>query len=109
MVFRAGKPAIIKAVVERIHISEWVESMLAKGDVKCIVDTRLQGDFESSSVWRAVEVAMASVSDKSNKRPHMTDVVTELKECLAMELARKHNKSCRTMTMNLAPESSSLA
>ncbi|MED6124000.1 hypothetical protein PIB30_054896 [Stylosanthes scabra] len=104
-----GKPAIIKAsVVEKIHISEWVESMLAKGDVKCIVDTRLQGDFESSSVWRAVEIAMASVSDKSSKRPHMTDIVTELKECLAMELARKH-KSCRTMTVNLAPESSSLA
>ncbi|MED6186518.1 hypothetical protein PIB30_067415 [Stylosanthes scabra] len=103
-----GKPAIIKAVVDKIHISEWVESMLTKGDLKCIVDTRLQGDFETSSVWRAVEITMASVSNKSSKRPHMSDIVTELKECLAMELARKHN-SCRTITTNLAPESSPLA
>ncbi|XLR43007.1 hypothetical protein HN51_027043 [Arachis hypogaea] len=101
-----GKPAILKAVEGKIHISEWVKSMLAKGDVKCIVDTRLQGDFESSSVWRAVEIAMASVSNKSSKRPYMTDIVTELKECLAMELARKHN-SCETMTMSLATESES--
>ncbi|XP_015938421.1 probable LRR receptor-like serine/threonine-protein kinase At1g05700 [Arachis duranensis] len=101
-----GKPAIAKAVEGKIHISEWVKSMLAKGDVKCIVDTRLQGDFESSSVWRAVEIAMASVSNKSSKRPYMTDIVTELKECLAMELARKHN-SCETMTMSLATESES--
>ncbi|XP_016173474.2 probable LRR receptor-like serine/threonine-protein kinase At1g05700 isoform X1 [Arachis ipaensis] len=101
-----GKPAILKAVEGKIHISEWVKSMLAKGDVKCIVDTRLQGDFESSSVWRAVEIAMASVSNKSSKRPYMTDIVTELKECLAMELARKLN-SCETMTMNLATESES--
>ncbi|MED6159275.1 hypothetical protein PIB30_040819 [Stylosanthes scabra] len=34
---------------------------------------------------------MASVSVTSVERPYMRDIVTQLKECLAAELARKHD------------------
>ncbi|KAJ1390943.1 Serine/threonine-protein kinase, active site [Sesbania bispinosa] len=65
------------------------ESMVSNGDIKNIVDSRLHEDFETSSVWKAVEIGIASVSINPTRRPNMSGVVNELKECLATELARK--------------------
>jgi serine/threonine protein kinase len=67
---------------ERTHIIQWVSSMLAKGDIKNIVDTRLCRIFNINSAWKVVEIAMACVSPTSTKRPTMSQVVAELKECL---------------------------
>ena len=65
--------------------------MLGNGDIISIIDQRLQGDFETNSAWKAVEIAMACVSPKSTRRPNMSQVVAELKECLvAAELARRN-------------------
>ncbi|TXG46514.1 hypothetical protein EZV62_027994 [Acer yangbiense] len=61
--------------------------MLAEGDIKNVVDPRLQGDFDVNSAWRAVEVAMACVSQTSAKRPTMNQVVIDLNESLAIEIA----------------------
>ncbi|KAK7255516.1 hypothetical protein RIF29_28929 [Crotalaria pallida] len=84
-----GQPAILKTQDdEKIHISQWVSSMLSNGDIRNIVDSKLRGDFDNNSVWKAVEIGMACVSITSAKRPNMSDVVTELKECLAAELDR---------------------
>ncbi|XLS70186.1 hypothetical protein HN51_027051 [Arachis hypogaea] len=82
------------------HISQRVNSMVAEGDITKVVDSRLQGDFDSNSAWRAVEIAMASVSTISMERPYMSDIVKELKECLAAELAREHN-SCDLQNKDL--------
>ena len=73
---------------EKTHIIQWVSFMLDKGDIKNIVDTRLSRNFNINSAWKVVEIAMACVSPTSAKRPTMSQVVTELKECLAIELAR---------------------
>ena len=83
-----GQTAIIKNP-EKVHIIQWVSPMLERGDVKNIVDPRLEGDLDINSVWKAIEVAMACVSPTSIERPIMTYVVLELKQCLAMELARR--------------------
>ncbi|XP_057454468.1 LRR receptor-like serine/threonine-protein kinase IOS1 isoform X1 [Lotus japonicus] len=84
-----SQPAIAKTP-EKTHIKEWVSSMLSNGDIKNIVDSRLQEDFDTSSVWKAVEIGMVCVSTSpARTRPSMSDVVTELKESLAAELARK--------------------
>ncbi|PON39652.1 hypothetical protein PanWU01x14_303520 [Parasponia andersonii] len=72
-----------------------VSFMLGNGDIRSIVHQRLHEDFETNSFWKAVEIAMACVSPKSNKRPNISQVVTELKECLMSELARR-NKSRTT-------------
>ncbi|KAL4355723.1 hypothetical protein S245_028764 [Arachis hypogaea] len=85
-----GQPAISKTE-DKVHISHRVDSLLSKGDIEGIVDSELQGDFDSSSVWKAVEIAMASVSYSPDKRPYMSDVLVVLKECLAIELARKQS------------------
>ncbi|XP_031286023.1 putative leucine-rich repeat receptor-like protein kinase At2g19210 [Pistacia vera] len=91
-----SKPVIEKSF-ERTHISQSVNLMLTKGDIKNIVDPRLHGDFDINSVWKAVEIAMACVSRDSTKRPTMHQVVMELNESLAIEIARakagSNNKS----------------
>lgn len=83
----AGRPAFINTR-ERIHVSKWVGLLLPKGDIYSIVDPRLERRFNVSSVWKAVELAMACVSKNPINRPSMSQVLVELKECLATELAR---------------------
>ena len=80
---------VIERSHENIHITQWVRFMLAKGDIKNILDPRLQGAFNSSSVSKVIEIAMLCVSPDSTKRPTMSKVVTELKECLASEIAQR--------------------
>ncbi|MED6174845.1 hypothetical protein PIB30_072881 [Stylosanthes scabra] len=108
-----GLPAISKTE-DKVHISHHVDSFLSKGDIEGIVDSKLQGDFDSRSVWKAVEIAMASVSYSPNKRPYMSDVLVVLKECLALELARKEsnidteNNDLIEFTHNLTSETGPL-
>jgi serine/threonine protein kinase len=90
-----SQPAIIKSP-DKTHISHWVRSMLYNGDIKNIVDSRLQQNFDTNSAWKAVEIAMACVSLNSSDRPNMNEVVNELKECLAAELSRKRAGRCKT-------------
>ncbi|TXG68749.1 hypothetical protein EZV62_003684 [Acer yangbiense] len=72
---------------ENTHISKWVNSMLAGGDIRSIVDPKLSGDFEKNSAWKAVELALSCTSQSSSERPTMIEVVMELKECLALATA----------------------
>ncbi|KAL9680420.1 hypothetical protein QQ045_018299 [Rhodiola kirilowii] len=75
---------------DRTHISIWVNQVLnTTGDVKSIVDARLQGDYDVNSAWKAIELAMYCVSSTSIKRPTMSQVVSELNQCLEMEVTRK--------------------
>lgn len=105
-----SQPVIAKNQ-EKTHISEWVRSLIAKGDINAIVDSRLEGEFDSNSVWKAVEKAMECVSPNPNRRPNISVVVNELKESLAMELARTEDRSTHTsdsvnqFIMNLNTES----
>ncbi|KAK0596635.1 hypothetical protein LWI29_017586 [Acer saccharum] len=85
-----GKPIILKSLDNsNSHISQWVSFNLAKGDIRSTVDPRMKGDFNINSVWKAVEIAMACVSQTSSRRPTMNHVVMELNECLATETARR--------------------
>ncbi|KAK0597926.1 hypothetical protein LWI29_029978 [Acer saccharum] len=98
---------------QKTHLSQWVDSLISQGDVRKIVDQRLQGDFDMNSVWKAVEIAMACLSAAANARPTMNVVVMELNECLATELARIKSVSTgfdskdsidRMISMNLGAE-----
>ncbi|XP_016170513.1 putative leucine-rich repeat receptor-like protein kinase At2g19210 [Arachis ipaensis] len=73
---------------EKTHLSHWVSSMVERGDIHGIVDSRLGRDFDCSSAWKVVETAMACVSQSSNERPIMSEVLIELKNALAMELSQ---------------------
>ena len=74
---------------EKTQMSQWLSSVLAKGDIKGTVDPRLHGNFNINSAWKAVEIALDCLSPTSTKRPTMTQVVDILNECLSLELARR--------------------
>ena len=77
---------------EKSHIGEWVGFRLTNGDIKNIVDPSLIGDYDSSSVWKALELAISCVSPSSSGRPNMSQVANELQECLLSENSRKEGK-----------------
>ncbi|PRQ51161.1 putative transferase, protein kinase RLK-Pelle-LRR-I-1 family [Rosa chinensis] len=87
-----GRPAVSRTR-ERIAINEWVGSIIPKGDIDTIVDPRLKGIFNVSSAWKVVEIAMACVSPEANKRPTMSKVVGELKQCLETQLSQRNQRN----------------
>ncbi|XP_023638620.1 probable LRR receptor-like serine/threonine-protein kinase PAM74 isoform X1 [Capsella rubella] len=73
---------------EKSHITQWVMFELNRGDITKIMDPNLHEDYESPSVWRALELAMWCVNSSSVNRPNMSQVASELKECLVSENSR---------------------
>uniref|UniRef100_A0A0D3B2K8 Serine-threonine/tyrosine-protein kinase catalytic domain-containing protein n=1 Tax=Brassica oleracea var. oleracea TaxID=109376 RepID=A0A0D3B2K8_BRAOL len=53
------------------------------------MDPNLYGDYDSRSAWRALELAMSCANPSSAKRPSMSQLVVELKECLLSENSRR--------------------
>nr|GMD55575.1 putative leucine-rich repeat receptor-like protein kinase At2g19210 [Ipomoea batatas] len=84
----SGRPSIVMNDVKP-HIIQWANFFLETGDIRKIIDPRLKEEFEVNCVWKALELAMACTSPISIKRPNMGYVVTELKECLTAEKARR--------------------
>ncbi|XP_008464660.2 putative leucine-rich repeat receptor-like protein kinase At2g19210 [Cucumis melo] len=80
---------IDRASSQKYHISQWVMQLLKTGDIRSIVDQKVRENFDLSSAWKAVEIAMKCLSLNSIDRPSMKEVVSELSECLALEKARK--------------------
>ncbi|KAK8608410.1 hypothetical protein V6N13_023834 [Hibiscus sabdariffa] len=77
-----GQPVIIRSTECNIHITEWVRPMIEKGDIRMIVDPRLENEFDVNAAWKAVEIAMSCALQASKQRPDMSHVLAELKECL---------------------------
>ncbi|CAI9087730.1 OLC1v1021877C1 [Oldenlandia corymbosa var. corymbosa] len=97
-----GRPVIAMAE-ENPHIYEWVSFWLARGDIGSIVDPKLLEFYDTNSVWRTLELAMACASPKSVNRPLMAHAVTELVECLASQkawLGGQHTGSEDLLSMN---------
>lgn len=87
-----GKPAIIKSD-ETIHVIQWVRAEIEEGNVRAVVDPRLQENFDEESVSRALDVALASTTSNSDQRATMEYVLSELKYCLDIELSKDAERS----------------
>uniref|UniRef100_A0A2N9FBL9 Protein kinase domain-containing protein n=1 Tax=Fagus sylvatica TaxID=28930 RepID=A0A2N9FBL9_FAGSY len=88
-----GRPAIIIEPKEHIHIVDWVYPIIESGDIQNIIDPKLQGEFHTNSAWKAVEIAMSCVPTAAIQRPDMSEVLAELKECLALEMSNGRSES----------------
>ncbi|KAJ9692197.1 hypothetical protein PVL29_011326 [Vitis rotundifolia] len=86
-----GQPAIKNP--GNIHIFGWVSPMIKRGDMRSIVDPRLQGAFNANSAWKALEIALACVALTGMQRPDMSHVLEDLKECLEMEVTSRRIQS----------------
>ncbi|KAF7115915.1 hypothetical protein RHSIM_RhsimUnG0045700 [Rhododendron simsii] len=80
------KPAVLKTP-ENTHLVKWIVSMVERAQIKEIMDSRLNSDFDTNSAWKALETAMPCVELNSNRRLEMRQVVVNLRECLEMEKA----------------------
>ncbi|TVU49664.1 hypothetical protein EJB05_00988, partial [Eragrostis curvula] len=80
-------PAVLVNSTESIHIAQWVRQKLSEGDITSIVDPTMLGEYDMNSVWKVAELALKCKEEPSRKRPTMTDVVVELKECLDLEVS----------------------
>ncbi|PWA64877.1 root hair specific 16 [Artemisia annua] len=82
-----GQPAIIKNK-DHIHIMHYVGPHLEQGDITSIIDEQMGDDYNLDSVWKAIEISVACTRSMSTQRMTMSEVLTGLKMCLEMELAR---------------------
>ncbi|CAB4302984.1 unnamed protein product [Prunus armeniaca] len=83
-----GRAAIIRDVeTEPIHICRWVSPNFETIEIESIVDSRIQGTYNTSSAWKALQLAMACVSLKAIRRPDITFIYKDLKECLEIEMS----------------------
>ncbi|CAL1360636.1 unnamed protein product [Linum trigynum] len=86
-----GRPAIIVGHNENTHIGNWARPLIAKGDLRNLVDPRLFGTFDTNSAWKLLEVSISCIRSISIQRPTMNHVVSELKECLDAEIANEES------------------
>ncbi|KAH6820597.1 hypothetical protein C2S53_014346 [Perilla frutescens var. hirtella] len=77
LVVVTGQPAI----AEGTHITQRIAPKIRNGDIRGIVDPRLQGNYDNNVAWKVVELGMACVSE-IRCRPNMHQVVRELNECV---------------------------
>eukprot|EP00258_Populus_trichocarpa_P030917 XP_024446936.1 LRR receptor-like serine/threonine-protein kinase IOS1 isoform X8 [Populus trichocarpa] len=82
-----GQPPLIRGHQGHTHILQWVSPLVERGDIQSIIDPRLQGEFSTNCAWKALEIALSCVPPTSIQRPDMSDILGELKECLAMEMS----------------------
>ncbi|RVW51925.1 putative LRR receptor-like serine/threonine-protein kinase [Vitis vinifera] len=63
-----------------------------------IVGPRLQGDFNTISAWKALEITLACVASTGMQRPDMSHVLADLKECLGIEVASRRIQSVDSLS-----------
>ncbi|KAG1346648.1 putative LRR receptor-like serine/threonine-protein kinase [Cocos nucifera] len=81
-----GQPPLLPTPGEG-HIVQRVRAKVARGNIDDIVDARLQGEYDVNSVWKAVNIALMCTALSSVQRATMDDVVMQLKESLALQIA----------------------
>ena len=87
-----GQPAIARTSQKAIHILEWAIPIVERGDIQSIVDPRLRQEFNTNSVWKAVEIALSCISTIAAERPDISNILMELKECLSLEMIQRYIK-----------------
>ncbi|KAM7252698.1 hypothetical protein ACFE04_008207 [Oxalis oulophora] len=111
MEITTGRPVISQNLShKRFHISEYVGAFLSNGDVRNLVDPRLEGDVDLNTVWKVLELATACVSAVGSRRPTMSEIVSELNDCLETEKSRRngvyHHDTEESVLLNLEEEPS---
>ncbi|XP_021858261.2 putative leucine-rich repeat receptor-like serine/threonine-protein kinase At2g04300 [Spinacia oleracea] len=97
-----GKSAILEGNTNT-NLVQWVTPLYERGDIESIFDSRLQLEVGENynTVWRATELAMKCVKLEAKHRPSMTQIVVELRECLAWENADAGNSSLAVTSIEM--------
>ena len=105
-----GRPVLVKTS-EKSHIIQWVDSNINQADIYSIIDSKIKDDCNTNSVWKAVDIGMSCTARNPINRPTMSQVVTELKECLNLELNQRGHQidSATTISSNFHSEMGPMA
>ncbi|XP_072952205.1 putative leucine-rich repeat receptor-like serine/threonine-protein kinase At2g19230 [Typha angustifolia] len=85
-----------------VQIIERVQLSFEAGDINAIVDPRLQGTYNTESVWKVLELAIRCTARAIDHRPKMAEVVKQLRESLKLEISERsksmtlENKACHS-------------
>uniref|UniRef100_A0ACD5ZEB1 Uncharacterized protein n=1 Tax=Avena sativa TaxID=4498 RepID=A0ACD5ZEB1_AVESA len=79
-----GHSAVLQCI-EPTHIVQWTQQHLAEGNIEQVVDARMQGDYNVNGVWKIMDVALKCTAQDPAQRPTMTEVITQIQECLELE------------------------
>lgn len=108
-----GRQAIERGAGKSIHILEWVTHIIDRGDIKNIVDPRLEGKFNMNSAWKVVDIAMSCILEAANERPDISQILAGLNECLSMEMVQinkgRERATVEFPSVNMGLQSSPLA
>ncbi|KAI9071630.1 hypothetical protein K1719_046407 [Acacia pycnantha] len=80
-----GRPAIIRTPEGTSHIVDWVTPKFEMGDIESIMDPKLVGNFNITQARKVLETAMCCIKPNGVKRPDISNVENDLKQCLGMD------------------------
>ncbi|XP_054782631.1 probable LRR receptor-like serine/threonine-protein kinase At1g07560 [Prosopis cineraria] len=101
-----GKPAANRQPDHTFSLLlQWVTIRLGSKDIQSIIDPELQGQYSSDSAPKFLEIAISCTAPSAIQRPDISQVVVELRECLAMEISLEkitsHNTNDSSSSMDM--------
>ncbi|CAK9198231.1 unnamed protein product, partial [Sphagnum troendelagicum] len=112
-----GRQSIDRTLSDRMtwNIGEWVKPHLEAGAINNIIDKAMGDNYKLESIWKVVEIAVVSIQQFGANRPTMRQVVSDLREAIAMETSMQsydgssismhqgyiQNSSCRAERLSL--------
>ncbi|XP_057862712.1 putative leucine-rich repeat receptor-like protein kinase At2g19210 [Cryptomeria japonica] len=69
---------------EQCHIVSWARSLISEGRIESLIDAEARENIELGVMWKVAELALLCTESQANKRPSMSEVVTELKEAVGL-------------------------
>ncbi|KAJ3678980.1 hypothetical protein LUZ61_021144 [Rhynchospora tenuis] len=82
-----GKSPILEGPQgSKYNLTQFVQERLSKGKIESILDPNMGGKYNMNSIWKVADLALRC-TDHPDKRPDMTEVITELKEASNIEMS----------------------
>ncbi|KAF3781585.1 putative LRR receptor-like serine/threonine-protein kinase [Nymphaea thermarum] len=81
-----GRPVRFGTPEQYFYIVQWATLNIMSGEIDSIIDPRIKGAHKMNSVWKVAEVAMACTARSSALRPHMYNILNDLKQAMEIEM-----------------------
>ncbi|KAF3783592.1 putative LRR receptor-like serine/threonine-protein kinase [Nymphaea thermarum] len=81
-----GHPVRFGTPEQYFYIVQWATLNIMSGQIDSIIDPRIKGAHKMNSVWKVAEVAIACTARSSAERPHMYNILNDLKQAMEIEM-----------------------
>ncbi|KAJ4780577.1 Leucine-rich repeat protein kinase family protein [Rhynchospora pubera] len=87
-----GKQPVCQGPQMGPDLIQFVQQRLLNGNIEHILDPNIGGQYSINSIWKVADLALRC-TDSPARRPDMTEIVTELKETLNLEMSTMETSS----------------